>query len=89
MSPFGVMFVAVGLQYVLSGRYPTIVLDQVGITYRPYEDVVTLLRRGPRREAPLGRDLERRIRTQLCGPMAGTSVARRSFRYLNGSSSPR
>ena len=47
MSPFGVMFFAVGLQYVLSGRYPTIVLDQVGITYRPYEDVVPLLRRGP------------------------------------------
>jgi hypothetical protein len=47
MSPFGLMCVAVGLQYVISGRYPTIVLDQVGITYRPYEDVITLLRRGP------------------------------------------
>jgi hypothetical protein len=46
MSPFGLIFVVVGLQYVISGRYPTIVLDQVGITYRPYEDVITLLRRG-------------------------------------------
>jgi hypothetical protein len=47
MSMFGVLFAAVGLQYVLSGRYPVIRLDHEGITYRPYEDPFTLLRRGP------------------------------------------
>lgn len=47
MSPIPVMFVAVGIQYVVLGRYQTLVLDQGGITYRPYEDPLTLLRRGP------------------------------------------
>jgi hypothetical protein len=47
MTALALPFVAVGLQYVLSGRYPVIVLDDVGITYRPYEDPITLLRRGP------------------------------------------
>jgi hypothetical protein len=47
MSPVPVMFVAVGIQYVVLGRYQTLVLDQGGITYRPYEDPLTLLRRGP------------------------------------------
>jgi hypothetical protein len=47
MSAFALAFVVVGLQYVVSGRYPIIVLDQVGITYRPYEDPITLFRRGP------------------------------------------
>ena len=47
MSAIGLPFLAVGSQYLVLGRYPTILLDQVGITYRPYEDAITLLRRGP------------------------------------------
>src|SRR5919204_206540 len=33
MSAIAAPFVAVGLQYVLSGRYPVLVLDDEGITY--------------------------------------------------------
>jgi hypothetical protein len=29
------------------GHYPILVLDRAGVTYRPYEDPLTLLRRGP------------------------------------------
>jgi hypothetical protein len=47
MTVLALPFVAVGLQYVLSGRYPVIVLDDEGITYRPFDDPITLLRRGP------------------------------------------
>jgi hypothetical protein len=46
-TPTGLLFVAVGIQYLVRGRYPILVLDRVGLTYRPYEDPVTLLRRGP------------------------------------------
>jgi hypothetical protein len=47
MAAIAVLFVAMGLQYLVLGRYPILVLDRAGITYRPYEDPVTLLRRGP------------------------------------------
>jgi hypothetical protein len=47
MSPVPLLFVPVGIQYLVLGRYQTLVLDQGGVTYRPYEDPLTLLRRGP------------------------------------------
>jgi hypothetical protein len=47
MSLFAVPLVGVGLQYTVLGRYPILLLDHVGVTYRPFEDPVTLLRRGP------------------------------------------
>jgi hypothetical protein len=46
MAPVPVLLVAVGIQYLVLGRYPILVLDRDGVTYRPYEDPVTLLRRG-------------------------------------------
>ena len=47
MAPVPVMLVLVGIQYLVLGRFQTLVLDHSGVTYRPYEDPVTLLRRGP------------------------------------------
>jgi hypothetical protein len=47
MSPVPLLFIPVGIQYLVLGRYQTLVLDQSGVTYRPYEDPLTLLRRGP------------------------------------------
>jgi hypothetical protein len=47
MTPIALLFVPVGIHYLVMGRYPILVLDHVGVTYRPYEDPVTLLRRGP------------------------------------------
>jgi hypothetical protein len=47
MAPVPVLAVAVAIQYLVLGRYPILVLDRDGVTYRPYEDPVTLLRRGP------------------------------------------
>jgi hypothetical protein len=47
MTPIALLFVSVGIHYLAMGRYPILVLDDVGIMYRPYEDPMTLLRRGP------------------------------------------
>jgi hypothetical protein len=47
MAPIALLCVPVGIHYLVMGRYPILILDQVGVTYRPYEDPVTLLRRGP------------------------------------------
>jgi hypothetical protein len=46
MAPVPVLGVAVAIQYIVLGRYPILVLDRDGVTYRPYEDPVTLVRRG-------------------------------------------
>jgi hypothetical protein len=47
MTLIAVPFAVVGLRYMVGGRYPILVLDQAGVTYRPFEDPLTLLRRGP------------------------------------------
>ena len=46
MAPIPVLLVVVAIQYLVLGRYPILVLDRDGVTYRSYEDPVTLLRRG-------------------------------------------
>jgi hypothetical protein len=46
MAPVPVLLVAVAIQYLVLGSYPILVLDRDGVTYRPWEDAVTLLRRG-------------------------------------------
>ena len=47
MTAIALLFVPVGIHYLVMGRYTVLALDHVGVTYRPYEDPVTLLRRGP------------------------------------------
>lgn len=47
MSPIVLVFVGLGIHYLVLGRFPILVLDHIGVTYRAYEDPVTLLRRGP------------------------------------------
>jgi hypothetical protein len=62
MSAIGLPFLAVASQYLLLGRYPTIVLDQVGITYPSVRGPHYPASAGTDRAASLGRSHQHRNR---------------------------